>query len=80
MYLKDEGFDNAIIGICTLSKRIIYDRQKMLEIVLQDLNYIDAMDHLEFNVWNAYVGEYTPIYVNVMDIKGIEEFIRYENE
>jgi|DEB0MinimDraft_10_1074344.scaffolds.fasta_scaffold199924_2 hypothetical protein len=80
MYLKAEGFDNAIIGICTLSKRIIYDRQKMLEIVMQDLNYIDAMDHLEFNVWNAYVGEYTPIYVNVMDIKGIEEFIRYENE
>jgi len=27
----------------------------------------DAIEYLEYNTWNAYVGDFTPLYVNDFD-------------
>jgi len=62
--LMADGFDDAIVGICSVSFRLIYDYELMLGILMeQDMEEIDAIEYLEFNVLNAYVGPQTPIYM-----------------
>jgi hypothetical protein len=62
--LMADGFDDAIIGLCSKSMRVIYDYDLMIE-VLEDegMTEIEAIEHLEFNVLNAWVGDQTPIYM-----------------
>ena len=73
-YLKADGFDGAIIGVDANVERIVYDKYKMIEILIsQGWDHDDALEHLEYNVWCSYVGENTPIYVDVMGIKEIND-------
>jgi hypothetical protein len=58
-----DGFDDAIIGICPNSLRIVYSRSKVIEILSEDMSTEDAVDYAEYNTFNAYVGEKTPIWV-----------------
>jgi len=64
--LKADGFDQAVIGIGQAfgdNSRLIYSVKKCLEILVgQGMNYEDAVEHFEFNVSGAYVGERTPIW------------------
>jgi len=65
-FLKADGFDDAIIGLEPLTMRLVYNMDKMIEILQnQNMTYEDATEYLEFNTWSAYVGEKTPIYVNI---------------
>jgi len=59
------GFADAIIGYSDDGK-IVYSKSKMVEVLIseEDMSLIDAIEHCEFNIWNSYVGEFTPIYVN----------------
>lgn len=62
--LKADGFDDAVIGIEPDSMRLIYDRNKMFDIlVIQGMTMEDAIEYLEFNTFSAYVGEKTPLYI-----------------
>jgi hypothetical protein len=62
--LLADGFDDAIIGLCSKSLRVIYDYDLMLEILEDEgMEEIEAIEHLEFNVLNAWVGDQTPIYM-----------------
>jgi hypothetical protein len=61
--LKADGFDDAIIGIQISDMRLIYSVSKCLDILIEDMDSLsDAIEYLEFNVINAYVGEKTPIW------------------
>lgn len=66
-FLKADGFDKAIIGVDPNSMRLIYDREQMITILIEDeeMEEIDAIEYLEYNTWNAYFGEQTPIYINI---------------
>ena len=59
-----DGFDNAVIGICNHSQRLIYSYQKCIDILMSDENMsdIDAMEYLDYNTINSYVGDKTPIW------------------
>lgn len=62
--LKADGFDDAVIGIDPESMRLVYDRNKMFDILVnQGLTMEDAVEYLEFNTFGAYVGEKTPLYI-----------------
>ena len=63
--MKPDGFDKAIVGLEPNSQRFVYDRQKMISIAVydMDMSHEDAIEYLEYNVWGAYVGEQTPIYI-----------------
>jgi len=64
-----DGFDDAIIGLDTLSLKVVYSKQQMIEILInEDMTPEDAIEFLEYNTWNAYVGEQTPIYVDQIDV------------
>jgi hypothetical protein len=58
-----DGLDDAIIGICPTSLRVVYSRSKVIEILAQDMSIEEAVDFAEYNTFNAYVGERTPIWV-----------------
>lgn len=64
--LTADGFDEAVIGYEPINDIFVYDRSKMIEIAIRDMDLSeqDALEYLEYNVWNAFVGEHTPIYIN----------------
>lgn len=60
------GYDKAIMGI-TDNGQLVYSKEKMIKILLKSCKSFseeDAWEFLEFNTFNAYMGEQTPIYVN----------------
>ena len=62
-FLKADGFDDAVIGVCYNSNRLIYSYKKCLDILLDEgMEEVDAMEHLSYNTMGAYVGEKTPIW------------------
>jgi len=63
--LKVDGFDDAVVGVELSTERVVYDADLMTDILMQEgMEEIDAIDYLHYNVFNAYVGERTPIYIN----------------
>ena len=65
--LKADGFDEAVIGIEINTSRLVYDICKMRELLIKNdgMSSDDAMEYLDFNVLGAYMGEKTPIYVQI---------------
>lgn len=62
-FLKADGFDDAVIGICHHSSRLIYSYKKCLEMLIDEgMNESDAMEHLNYNTMCAYMGKKTPIF------------------
>lgn len=63
--LLADGFDEAILGIEYNSNRVVYSYDKMIDLLTEDneMSTEDAVEFLEYNVLNAYVGEQTPIFV-----------------
>jgi len=69
--LYADGFEDALIGIGvqggTHKAVAVYDIEKM-EQILMDQNGMDieeAAEYLDFNTIGAYVGEHTPIYLEI---------------
>ena len=66
--LLDKGYDDCIIGVgCgNDAGRVVYSVRKMLEVCAKELavDHDEAYEWLEYNTFNAYVGEFTPIYVD----------------
>ena len=60
-WLLADGFDDAIIG--THDEIVVYSKTKCIEILMEDMDEEDALDHYYFNVVGSYVGEKTPIFV-----------------
>ena len=72
LFLSEEEYDDAIIGVAHRIGQddvIAYDYNKLCEIVQKNMNNADimeVMEYVEFNIMGAYVGERTPIFVDVV--------------
>ena len=70
-YLGDEnvlladGFEDAFVGIGRQfgNPIAVYDREKCIEILMEDMSGEEAEEYFSFNVEGAYVGEQTPIFL-----------------
>ena len=64
--LYADGFEDAFIGLgrrCS-SLVAVYSYSKCVEILMKEgLSDSEAIEHMEFNVVGAYVGDYTPIFL-----------------
>lgn len=68
---KWDGFDSAIIGTACVwngNERVdvlVYDGEKMIEqLMIRDgMNEREAIDYIDFNIENAYIGKDTPVVV-----------------
>lgn len=67
--LKADGFDEAVIGIDTVSMRLIYSVTKCISILCLDdgMEVEEAIEHFEYNVRGSYVGEKTPIWCDELN-------------
>jgi hypothetical protein len=61
--IKADNFDDAVVGIEVNTLRLVYSIDKMIAILTEDMSYEDAIEYLDFNVFSAYIGERTPIYI-----------------
>lgn len=63
--MKADGFDDAIIGQCDSTGRLIYSKDKIIETLCRrdGMDPFEAAEFYTFNILMAYVGEGTPIYM-----------------
>jgi hypothetical protein len=68
--LTADGFDKAIVGVVHRmdTMAICYDKNKVIEILMEDMSYEDAIEYFEFNIAGAWVGESTPFFLEIMDL------------
>lgn len=73
-----DGFDDAIIGMeCSGDiPRVVYSIQLMVHVLCErdGMTEEEAVDFISYNVISSYVGEGTPIYVDVMDANEIRNY------
>jgi len=62
-----DGFDEAVIGYVHNDNRLVYSVTKCIDILCteHDMTIEDAVDYFEFNVCGAYVGENTPLWIDL---------------
>tara|TARA_Y100000310_G_scaffold305301_1_gene345303 strand:- start:291 stop:611 length:321 start_codon:yes stop_codon:yes gene_type:complete len=86
--LLADGFEEAFIGVTQSMgsmPKACYNYDKCIEILMGRpdelgiqntvMSYEEAVEYFEFNVNQAYVGEYTPSFVTLMDWKKVYERI-----
>ena len=86
MYLKADGFDDAIIGTAygmTVSDHqgpvLVYDLQKCIDILMDgavDMTREEAIEYFDFNVLGAFMGPQTPIFMDSGDLDLVKELIK----
>lgn len=67
-FLKADGFDAAIIGVSS-DYRLVYSIEKIIEILVSRNNWTheDAAEYFFFNIEGSYLGEQTPIFINLVN-------------
>ena len=67
--LLADGFEDALMGVGVIFNRSLatYDMRKCIDILIKRDGMTDeeAVEYFEFNVTGSYVGENTPIFVEV---------------
>ena len=61
-----DNFDDALVGVDRDGK-LVYDIDKMINMLVtkDGMSEDEAIEYLDFNVFGAYVGELTPIHINL---------------
>jgi hypothetical protein len=66
--LYADGFDGALVGIarrCGQPSLAVYSRAKCIQILAKEMTQDEAEEYFEFNVGGSWVGENTPIFMDV---------------
>jgi hypothetical protein len=66
-----DGLDAAIIGVAddTEPFRVVYSKDKIAQILMKQnkWSFDEANEYAHFNIYDAYVGERTPIYIGTIE-------------
>lgn len=67
-YIKADGLDAAVIGVST-SGCLVYSIDAIIDILMERNNwsYDDAIEYFDYNIEGSYMGERSPIYVNLIN-------------
>lgn len=65
-----DGFDDAIVGVVTGfggERRVCYDQKMIIDIMVErdGMSYDEAVEFHEYNQLGAYVGEQTPVFIEL---------------
>ncbi len=64
--LSEDGFDAAIVGTDQDGERLIYDANAVVQVLINEgMDEEDAWDYFYYNIAGAYVGENTPVFINL---------------
>lgn len=62
-----DGFDDAIIGVDDNNLKIVYDIDKVIDILIKDgMTDDEAIEFYEYNIAGSYVGENTPSFIRLI--------------
>lgn len=65
--LYPNGLEDAVVGIVErygMEPQVLLDKQKCLRIFMKEgCSYEEALEHFEFNVIGAWVGDSTPFFM-----------------
>lgn len=64
-FLKADGFDDCVIGVEMIvdKPRLVYSVAKVIDsLVNEGMSHEDAIEHYEYNIQGAYMGEQTPVW------------------
>lgn len=69
LFMDPEYFDEAIIGVATSATgmmAVAYSEPKIIELLIRhdQMTPDDAMEHYQFNILGAYLGENTPVFID----------------
>ena len=64
-----DGFEDALIGVGVIFNRSLatYDMRKCIDILMKrdGMTEEEAVEYFDFNVTGSYVGENTPVFVEL---------------
>jgi hypothetical protein len=78
-YLMLAGHNNALLGSTLThdgSSVLIYDKVVVLENLMKDMTYEEAVEFFDFNIIGSYVGPNTPIFLNRFTAEELLESVR----
>ena len=67
--MKADGFVDAVIGTikkCGRETVVLYDKDKVIEILMKGMPFEDAVAYFEYNILGAYVGAGTPAFATLV--------------
>ena len=61
-----DGLEEALVGTGTRFTHpvAVYNKEKVLKILEEDMTREEAEEYFDFNIAGAYVGESTPIFLD----------------
>jgi hypothetical protein len=66
------GHDEAIVGIVEYfgsQQQLCYDKEKVLQKLMKSgMTYEEACEYFDFNIIGAYMGEQTPVFIELINI------------
>jgi len=68
--LRIDGFDDCCIGIverCGEPPVLCYSSDKIISVLMKEMNYDDAQEYFDFNIAGAYMGPLTPYFLEVFE-------------
>lgn len=76
--LVADDYNDCLIGITEGANPVaVYSAQKIIAKIVDEIKsnedfdgedpYITAVEHFQYNIVGAYVGEKTPVYINMLD-------------
>ena len=80
-----DEFDAAFVGFgwqFSVGPVVVYDQERVMEILVANGDgesedpEMDALEHFNFNVIGAYVGERTPIFLTHVGEKAVQDFLK----
>jgi hypothetical protein len=75
--LLADGLEGAIIGVLFEPKRVLYDSRKVIDLLMarDGMTEEEAVEFAEFNIFSAYVGPKTPVFLPVQEMieEGLDE-------
>jgi hypothetical protein len=62
-----DGLDDAIIGVDDNNLKIVYDIDKVINIlIIEGMSVDEAIEYYEYNIAGAYIGENTPSFIRLI--------------
>lgn len=60
-----DDLEDAIIGVCEefSGNRVVYSKNKILDILQKDMTYDEAIEYYYFNILGLYAGIQNPVFL-----------------
>ena len=74
LFLSEEYYDKCVVGVVEMFGRpplVCYDKQMVLDTLVEHgiENPEEALEYFEFNIIGAWVGESTPVFLEITKLQ-----------